>query len=45
LELYNVETDIAERFNMAGQYPQIVAELQEAMNRHRTSFTPAVTQK
>ncbi|MFB3825784.1 MAG: sulfatase [Bryobacteraceae bacterium] len=44
-ELYNVETDIAERFNVAEQNPRILAELQEAMQRHQASFTPAPTQK
>mgnify|MGYP000241753471 CR=1 FL=1 len=44
-ELYNVETDIAERFDMAGGRPRELAELQEAMKRHAASFTPAPTQR
>lgn len=45
VELYNVETDISERVNLAGRNPGIVAELQEAMKRHKASFTPAPVQR
>jgi arylsulfatase A-like enzyme len=44
-ELYQVETDIAERFDMAGQHPEIVARMQEAMRRHEASFQHAPTQR
>jgi arylsulfatase A-like enzyme len=44
-ELYQVETDVAERFNMAAAHPEIVAQLQEAMRRQEASFEKAVTQR
>jgi arylsulfatase A-like enzyme len=44
-ELYNVETDIAERLNLAEQNPRLVAELREAVRQHEASFTKAVTQR
>jgi arylsulfatase len=45
LELYNVETDISERFNVAAANPGIVAQMREASRQHMASFTPAPTQK
>lgn len=45
LELYQVETDIAERFNVAAEHPDIVERMQAAMRSHEASFQPAPTQK
>ncbi|MBI4873301.1 MAG: sulfatase [Acidobacteria bacterium] len=44
-ELYQVETDIAERFNLAERHPDIVARMQEAIARHQASFEKAPTQR
>lgn len=44
-ELYNVETDIAERFNVAERHPDRVAEMQQAIAAHKASFQPAPTQR
>lgn len=44
-ELYNVETDIAERFNVASSHFDIVTQLKEAIASHQASFTPAETQR
>jgi arylsulfatase len=44
-ELYQVETDIAERFNVAASHPDRVAEMSKAMEEHRAGFTPAPTQR
>jgi arylsulfatase A len=43
--LYNVESDIAERFDKSAEYPEILKRMQEAMRRHAESFQPAVTQR
>lgn len=43
--LYQVETDIAERFDVAADHPDIVAQLQEALDKHVASFTPAPAQR
>lgn len=45
LELYQVESDIAERFDVADSHPEIVGQMREAMRRHQASFEPAPTQK
>ena len=44
-ELYQVETDVAERFDMAAAHPDIVAQLQESMRRQEASFEKAPTQR
>lgn len=44
-ELYNVETDIAERFNRAGAHPDIVSRMRDTMLSHQSSFTLAPTQR
>lgn len=43
--LYQVETDIAERFDMAAAHPDIAAQLQEAIRRHQASYQPGPEQK
>ncbi|MDR2498263.1 MAG: sulfatase [Tannerellaceae bacterium] len=37
-ELYNLETDISERFNKSAAQPQIVAQLVEVANRHKQAM-------
>lgn len=44
-ELYQVEMDIAERFDVAAAHPDIVAQLQDAIQRHRASYQPAPAQR
>ncbi|MBL8174833.1 MAG: sulfatase [Bryobacterales bacterium] len=44
-ELYNVETDIPERFNVAAAHPDLVAQLKESIAAQQASFTPAETQR
>jgi arylsulfatase A-like enzyme len=44
-ELYQIETDIAERFDVAAAHPDRVEEMKRAMAAHATSFQPAPTQK
>lgn len=44
-ELYNVETDIAERFNVAAAHAELVAQMQEAIRSHEGGFTKAETQR
>jgi len=39
-ELYQLETGIAERFNVAAAHPAIVAQSRDAMRR-QSSFQPA----
>jgi arylsulfatase A len=39
-ELYHVERDISEKFDVAEQYPEIVAELQALMTKHRSDIEP-----
>jgi len=36
LELYNLQTDIGEQHNLAGQYPDIVARIETYLKRSRT---------
>jgi uncharacterized sulfatase len=45
VELYQVETDIAERFDVAASHPELVARMRQAMGRHQAGFEPAPTQK
>jgi arylsulfatase A-like enzyme len=44
-ELYQVETDISERFNVAAAHPERVEEMRQAMERHSASFQPAPSQR
>ncbi|MCC7346212.1 MAG: sulfatase [Variibacter sp.] len=44
-ELHNVETDIAERLDVAAAHPDRVVQMQEAMRRHQASFQPGPPQK
>jgi arylsulfatase A-like enzyme len=43
--LYQVETDVAERFDVSAAHPDIVARMQEAMQQHQAGFTPAPVQR
>jgi arylsulfatase A-like enzyme len=43
--LYNVETDIAERFDVAAAHADLIAQMRDAMSTHQASFTPAETQR
>jgi arylsulfatase len=45
IELYNVETDIAERFDVSAAHPDRAAQMREAMRAHEAGFTPAPSQK
>jgi hypothetical protein len=40
-----LETDVAERFNVAAQHPELVAELKAAMAAHAAGITMAPTQR
>ena len=44
-ELYQIETDISERFDVAAAHPDRVEEMKRAMAAHIASFQPAPTQK
>jgi arylsulfatase len=44
-ELYQIEQDISERFNVAAEHSATVTEMMEAMRRHQASFEPAPTQR
>ena len=44
-ELYQVETDVAERFNVAASHPEIVAQLQEAIRQHLAGIVPGLPQR
>jgi arylsulfatase A-like enzyme len=44
-ELYQVETDVAERFNVAADQPALVGELKAAMEAHTAGMTLAPTQR
>ncbi len=43
--LFNVESDPAEKFDLAAAHPEIVAELQGLIERHNTAMKPGVVQK
>jgi arylsulfatase A-like enzyme len=45
LQLFQVETDIAERFDVAAAHPDIVTRMHEAMRAYEASFAPAPVQK
>ena len=45
VELYQIETDISERFNVAASHPERVEEMRKAMAAHTASFQPAPTQR
>ena len=38
--LYNVEEDPSERFNIAESHPEIVAQIKEAVEKHRANMVP-----
>lgn len=37
-ELYNLEEDPSERFNLAGEYPEIISGIREAVQKHRAKL-------
>jgi arylsulfatase A-like enzyme len=43
-ELYNLDVDPSEKFNLAGRLPDVVAKLQRLAAEHQASFTLAPTQ-
>jgi len=45
LQLFQVETDIAERFDVAAAHPDIVTRMHDAMRAYEASFAPAPVQK
>jgi len=45
VELYHLESDFAERFNVAAHHTDVVAQMRDAIATHRASFEPAVTQR
>lgn len=45
VELYHLESDFAERFNVAAQHPDLVAQMRDAIATHLAGFQPAVTQR
>ena len=42
--LYHLEKDPSERFDVAAQHPEVVAELQREMEAHRAGVKPAASQ-
>ena len=45
IELYNLESDYGERFNVAAHHPEVVARMRDAMATHQAGFEPAPTQR
>jgi len=45
VELYHLESDFAERFNVAAQHADLVAQMRDAIATHQAGFQPAVTQR
>ena len=43
-ELYHVEHDISERYNVAEKHPEVVKRLLRAIEKHRADIDPAVDQ-
>ena len=44
LTLFNLSHDPSERFDLADKHPEVVAEIQDMVSKHQSSFTPATTQ-
>ncbi len=42
--LYNLEQDPSENFDISAKHPDVVADLQAEIRRHRATFKPAVSQ-
>lgn len=45
VELYHLESDVAERFNVAAHHADLVAQMRDAIATHQAGFQPAVTQR
>lgn len=45
VELYHVESDVAERVNVAADHADLVAQMRAAIAAHQASFTPAASQR
>lgn len=43
-ELFNVQQDPSERFNLAAQYPDIIKEIEEMVIKHKSTVQPAESQ-
>jgi len=43
-ELYHVEHDVSEQFDIAAQHPEIVAQLLQRLETHQTSIVPVPDQ-
>ena len=39
-QLFDLSTDIGERWNVADRYPEVVAEIEAAIQRQRESMAP-----
>jgi predicted amino acid-binding ACT domain protein len=42
--LYNVNVDPGERFNIAADHPEIIAEIKEVLAAHQASIVPVENQ-
>ena len=42
--LYHLEHDPSERFNVAADHPDVIAEIMKVVQRHRAALDPAPSQ-
>ena len=42
--LYNLSTDPSEKYNIAGEHPDVVAEIREVLERHKKTLVPVENQ-
>jgi arylsulfatase A-like enzyme len=42
--LYNIETDPSEKYDVAAEHPDVIAEIKKARDRHISTLTPVVSQ-